>query len=424
MNHGRSFLTFCLVTWCIGLRPVYAGGDSDARALSLARANLVTADETDAFLWNPANLGLKSSLKRSKVVVNILSFGFSAGNNVVGYLDYTKYNGKTWDDKDKKNILDLFGSDNRLNGAGGGQARIGVRYLNYSFNVMFDGDAYVSAPKKLFQIALSPDGYSVGSEEVNTHGRGGGHAVLQLGASAGYSIRQYLPWRTFDDVSVGISLKYLRGFFNGTLDKARVNITESDSLITRGSYELLTSRGGNGFSADLGVTAQINKQWSAGVSVQNLFSTVVWNGQNEKHFGWYAVNSANLLDIKDDAEDTSNTIKTGSYSTYLPIIVRLGAAYQLNKTITLVGVAEHFLRTKYIAKAVPRVAAGAEFQTSKTVSLRTGMSIGGDSRGFNLAGGAGFRLGKWMLDIGTTNLEGFLTWRRFSFATSVKLVVR
>lgn len=405
-------------------RPAMAGGESDARSIGLARSGMAVSDNTEAFFWNPANLGYVANQKKNKLVVDIFSFGFRVSNNIVGIPQYNKYNGKTWSDKDKKDILDLFGSDSHLDFNGEGESRIGVRYLNYSFNIYVDGYGFARAPKELFEVALRPGGYHIGAEAFNARASGAGHAGITFAASAGFSVKKLIP-TGFDDLTVGATVKYVRGLYQATLKDAWVVVEESDTLTTRGRYDLLSSQGGNGFGLDLGFGAKLNKSWTVGLSFQNLLNTFSWSSRNERRYGTYETRTNNLIDIKDNtSNDTTAEMKTGSYSTYHPIIARLGVAYQLDKRILLVGQYEHFLRTKYVGKPSPRLAAGAEFQTSRVVVLRTGASLGGDNRGFNLAGGVGFFLGKWIIDVGTNSLEGFILLRRLSFSTSVRLIIR
>lgn len=419
----RPWLLFMTLVLAITNRSM-AGGDSDTRAVGLARSGMALSDHTEAFYWNPANLGFNNPAKKKPLVVDIFSFGFRMANNVIGISEYNKYNGKTWTRNDKQDILKLFGSDDHLDFNMEGEARIGVRYMNYSLNIYSESYGFARAPKSLFEMALSPDGYRVGGERLDARASGSGQTGITFAASAGYSVKKWVPIK-FDDVTVGLTAKYIRGLYQGTLKEAWIVIEESDTLTTRGRYNMLTSQGGHGFGFDLGLAARINKKWSVGLSFQNLVSAFSWNGKNEKSYGSYETKTNNLIDIKDNTtNDSSGTVKAKAYGTYYPILIRAGVAYLWRKDIVLVGQVEHFFRTKYVGDPSPRVAVGAEFQKWKHVALRTGMSLGGDNRGFNIAGGAGFLFGQWIIDIGTNNLEGIVLLRRFSFSTNVRLMIR
>lgn len=408
------------------------GGESDARAVAMGRANTAVAENTEAYLWNPANLGLASK-NSDQMILQIFAGGFRVGNNVLSIPNYNKYNGRAFSSKDKKDFLDLFGGDQSLHANGDGEVRVlGFQYRNYSLNVKLEGAGYTKVPKDIFDMALS--NYDVGSKKLEGNGNGGGDAFLNVSMSAGYPIKNVFS-SIIKEMSAGMTLKYVRGFGNFTMSDMHGIVEKSDSIITRGSYTTRESRGGSGFGIDLGLAAKIDRRWTVGVSVMNAVSQMTWSKQNKLRKGSFSVRADDVFDIdfrdseKDslssqynsDKTDTSYTI--GSYTRKLPMILRAGVGYQYNKKLLLTGDIEHFLN-KSSGTTVPRIAAGAEYRTSDYVLLRGGMSLGGDNRGFNVAGGAGFLWGKTTIDIGTNNLEGLIILRRFSFALNIKTILR
>lgn len=436
MIKKTSFKTF-LIYYFFSIIPfsgqVHAGGggESDARAVGMARANTAVAENTEAYMWNPANLGL-SQTNQDRMILQIFGTGFRIGNNVLSGPGYNKYNGRVFSDKDKKNFLKLFGGDQSLRANGDGEARLlGFQYRNYSLNVKLEGTGYASVPKDIFDIALS--NYAVGSKKLDRKGNGGANALLNVSMSAGYSIKNIFP-DVVKEMAAGMTLKYIHGFANVTLDDMQGIIEKSDSIITRGRYASRESRGGSGFGIDLGTVARIDRHWTVGLSVMNIFSQVNWTKQDSIRKGSFSIRASDVFDVKfrdkqdsldgnynSDKNDTSYHV--GSYTRKLPMILRIGAGYQYNKKLLFTGDIEHYLN-KVSGTTVPRIAVGAEYRTSDFVLLRTGMSLGGDNRGFNISGGAGFLWGKTTIDIATNNLEGLITLKRFSFALNIKTILR
>ncbi len=433
MTKTAFIVTLFIIAILGSVRTLFAGGggESDARAVAMGRANTAVAENTEAFLWNPANLGL-TNRNNDRMMLQVFAAGFRIGNNVLSIPNYNKYNGKALSEKDKNNFLDLFGGDKSLRANGDGEARIlGFQYRNYALNVRLNGNGYSQIPKDIFDLALS--NYDVGAKRMNAKGKAGGDAYLDISMSAGYPIKNFLP-NLVKEMSAGMTLKYIMGFGQVTVSDMSGIIQKSDSIITRGSFLTRESRGGNGFGIDLGTVARVNRHWTVGISVMNIVSQVSWTKQDTVRRGYYSIRASDVFDVKfrdhKDSLDANynsdkfdTTYHVGSYSRKLPMILRIGAGYQYNKKLLLTGDIEHYLND-VSGSTVPRMAVGAEYKTSDYVLLRGGMSLGGDNRGFNVSGGAGFLWGRTTIDIATNNLEGLITLRRFSFALNIKTVLR
>ena len=418
---------------------VYAGngGESDARAVAMGRAQVAVAENTEAFLWNPALLGLSQN-QQSLFTMQIIGFGFRHGNNVLSISDYNKYNGRAFSEKDKKDFLKLFGSDNALRFNGDAEIRaFGFSYRNYSLNASLRGDGNVSVPRGLFDLTLS--NYAVGESRLSGRGGGAGNFLASVDMSAGYPIKDYFPtvFSRFKEVTAGMTLRYVRGFEQASLTRMSGVVEQSDSVITRGRYDALTSKGGNGMGLDLGMAAKLNRQWTFGISLHNVFSQVQWSNSNKAYHGQFLIRASDIFDVdfRNDYKDSLGVVHpdtgsynsskfdssyaTGTYSRRLPMILRLGAAFQLNRRMLFAADYEHHLNNT-AGSSIPRIAAGMEYRLSDAVFLRSGLSVGGDNRGFNFSGGAGFVRKNTRFDIATNNLEGLITLKRFSFALNVK----
>jgi hypothetical protein len=425
MSHGvRNII---LAVWLLGSGPVkaFAGaGESDPRAMAMGRAQTAVAQNTEAYMWNPANLGIDYANK-NKLTLNVFAFGFRIGNNVMGISDYNHYNGRAFTTTDKKNFLGLFGSDHSLDGSADGEARaLGIQYRNYALNFEFGGGGFIQVPKEIFNVVLSPDAYAINGQNINARGNASGNALFTVAASAGFPIRNFLPG-IFKEFSVGGSVKYIQGLAQYTMSNLNATVQQSDSLIVHARYGGQQSTGGSGMGLNFGITGQINKRWSVGLAIQNIYSKINWKTKTKDREADLTVNSADLFGAtkKKNRTNSDTTYLGNPYTTKLPSILRVGAGYQMDKKTLFAFDYEQFL-TKQSGKTYPRVAAGAEFHTWDKVYLRTGMSLGGDNRGFNVSGGAGFLLGKTSIDLATNNLEGLIILRRFSFALSLKVALQ
>lgn len=416
MKHAVKFLIIGMSLAAF----VFAGGESDARAVGMGRAQTAIAENTEAYYWNPANLGINYKLK-PKLTIYAIGFGVRVANNVFSSAAYNHYNGKKLTVKDKKTILKSFGGDPTFDFNGDAEVRaLGVQYRNYSFAVGVGGGARLNTPKEVFDIILSPDPYTIGSKDLRADGKGGGDAIVHVALAGGFPV--HIFEKNIREIAVGTTVQYYYGIQHVNLSELFGHIEKSDSVNAIGRVRAQHAAGGNGFGVNFGISAQITKDWFAGISCQNLFSNIAWSTEAKQTQADYSVRSDDIFGVKKNKQSSDTTINKESISTEMPRILRVGAGYQITSKILLAMDFEHYLNS-VAGKASPRLSTGAEFKTAKNLLLRTGMSVGGDNRGFNLAGGLGWIIGKTTINIATNNLEGIVTGRRFSFSLDVKVSV-
>ncbi|HMW37417.1 MAG TPA: hypothetical protein PLH27_04730 [bacterium] len=397
---------------------VYTQEEADARAIGMALAQTAVSENTDAYRWNPANLGLNYKLK-PKLTIAYTGFGFNNRNNIFSRTDYNKYNGRVLSEADKADIRDLLKGKKAFDFNGSGAARaLSVQYKNYAVNFEAGGNGNMQLPREILDVVFAKDAYEVGSENLSARGKGGGMAALRTSLSAGFPLTGLFD-KHIREIAVGATLTYMRGIKQVTIKDFRAFIAESDSFITGARFHTLQSSGGNGFSLSFGVSAQINKEWFAGISVIDVYSKMQWKTLNEKRVAQFDVRSEDIFNAKKKSVDT--TIYGGQYSTRLPGMLRAGVGYQLDKEWLLAGDIEVILHNAP-GNVTPRIAVGAENHRWRKVILRSGLSVGGVNQGLDMALGAGFLMGKTILDVGTNNLEGMISQRSFSFALQIKTV--
>jgi hypothetical protein len=393
-----------------------AGGEEDARAVGMARAQVAVAENTEAGLWNPAALGI-ASRNPGKWVINFASFGFRVGNNIFSIPQYNKYNGGVWDEEDKKDILKLFKGEDRFAATGDAAARaLSVQFKQMSVDFTFSSTGNSEIPREMVDVLLND--FVVGEKTVTPNGNVQGDVLFSTGLSAGQSLKKWIPvaWR---DLSIGGTLRYYSGLTHVHSRRLDARIQQSDSLISSGAYDILESQGGGGASFDVGLLAEIDEKWSAGLTLHNLFSGISWTRKTKRSQGSYTVATDGIINLEDDLETEDTVIKGKSFTRSLPSIVRAGVGYRAGAEWLLAGDIEYFINDVK-GESTPRAAIGMEYRPQYRIAWRSGFSIGGDNRGFNWAGGVGFYWTHIRFDLATNNLEGLLTLKRFSLSMGLK----
>jgi len=395
---------------------VFAGGEEDARAVGMGRAQVAITENTEAAVWNPAALGI-ASRNPGRFVVNFVSVGFRLGNNIFSIPAYNKYNGAVWDQKDKKDILKLFKGEDRLSATGDATARgLSVQYRQFSVDFRFASTAHADIPREMVDFALSD--FVVGQKTVSPKGDIGGDVFFSTGLSAGQSLKTLFPV-AWHELAAGATIRYYNGLTHMHSNKLHARILQGDSIISSGSYDVLESQGGSGVGVDVGFLAEIDDRWSVGLSSQNLFSAVSWTDKTKRSRGDYTVETDGIINLEDDLSSNDSVTKGKSFTRSLPSIVRLGAGYRVKPELLLAGDIEYFLND-VSGETSPRVAVGLEYRPQFRIAWRSGFSLGGDNRGFNWSGGVGFYWTRMRFDLATNNLEGLLTLKRFSFSFGLK----
>jgi len=368
--------------------PSHALGESNARAAGMGRSYTAVARNLDAVGWNPANLGLPSD---RKVSIAIFSAGVGAGNDAFSLGDYAHYNGKTWSEATRQEILRKV-PDAGLGFNTAGEVRaLGVSVGRFAVRANAFGAGRGRFPKD--PVALALFGNEADRVYRVDHAEGKAQAVWNLSVSGAYPLRV----RRIKALSVGMTVRYLRGIAYFEVQDLQGSLTSLDAgwqLV--GSTRARRAEGGDGFSIDLGAAADLNGIWTAGMALIQV-GNMSWNRDAVENTGSVFTDSLSVTDLTDvnEFEDLFNPTdeerSVGSFGAALPTILRVGVARRTDRMLLALDW-EQGLNNAPGGTTRPRISAGIEYLVTGWLPVRTGFSAGGRNKtSFSFGFGLGQR---------------------------------
>ncbi|MGE5441265.1 MAG: DUF5723 family protein, partial [Bacteroidota bacterium] len=265
-----------------------------------------------------------------------------------------------------------------------------------------------------------------------------------------------LPGNMFEQVTFGVTIKYIQGYayagtdqFNASIEtndngiiadaQARgliatspnLGITYSfDSLSTKreGKFSAFPTPAGSGVGLDFGLTAKVNDILTLGLALTDAGS-VKWktNAAEYSYTNHIDLTDPTNKDKMDEIGDSSDNYEgryLSSFSTSLPLALSLGATYQLDKAPfisdfpgSMLLVLEYHQGFNDLPgnSTTPRFGLGFEWKIANGVPfIRSGISAGGREN-FNWTFGLGFNGGIFDAAIATRDLN-------YCFSNSLKRV--
>jgi hypothetical protein len=183
------------------------------------------------------------------------------------------------------------------------------------------------------------------------------------------------------------------GIIAADMDIDQNNIDETSGFFTGGGW-------GIDLGANLNFTDKLDISWS----FSNLFASINWN-TNTLMFVQSVSDSLETSDLLNGEQgvnysEEDTVTKNGDFSTPLPSVMRLGAAFHLLENITLTAEYRQGL-DKYFGNSItPRFGAGIEYRPTPIVPLRAGMTFGG-KYGYLLGLGFGLHSNIFHFDFST-----------------------
>ena len=266
----------------------------------------------------------------------------------------------------------------------------------------------------------------------------------------------------FENVSFGVTLKYLQGLFYMGIDpdSSQANLITSDvGLYGSGKYLIRQGIGGRGFGLDLGLISKEINGYTFGVSMVNVLGTIEWNRPSGMKdfllkypdifsgfypFTWgdstlsddqsilytYQIDTLRADNLSQDSLFTNqttfvrDTLKNGNpkvFETRYPAIFRFGISRKMPTYIISSDLVAGF-QNKYYAKQSWKWSIGLEWTRMENLPLRIGYSwAGADLK--ELAMGLGIYRGPIMFDFGFAFRNG--TWlhtmKGFNLSTGITL---
>ena len=356
--------------------PSHALGESNARAAGMGRSYTAVARNLDAVGWNPANLGLPSD---RKVSIAIFSAGIGAGNDAFSLGDYEHYNGKTWNEATRQEILRKVPEEGLVFNTAGEARALGISIGRFAFRANAFGAGRGRFPKD--PVALALFGNEPDRDYIVDHAEGKAQAVWNLSVSGAYPLQV----RRLKALSVGVTVRYLRGiayFEAQDLQGSLASLDTGWQLV--GSARARRAEGGDGFSVDLGVAADFDGTWTAGMALIQVGS-MSWNRDAVENSGSVFTDSLSVTDLTDvnEFEDLFNPTdeerQIHSFGAALPTILRVGVARRADRVLLAVDW-EQGLNNAPGGTTRPRISAGVEYLVTGWLPLRTGFSVGGRNK--------------------------------------------
>jgi hypothetical protein len=408
VNSINRIITFAVLFLVAFFKPLLCQQTIDARGTAMAFSNAADTRGLEQVGLNPATLALPHPYRFE---FNIISLTASARNNSFSKSQYDKYftTGRFLDEDDKNDILSSI-PDDGLRGDFSVRANTLAFYMPYfSLSLAGLGNGFAKLPSDLPELAFGGN-----TEEGRTYQIGdmdgdgwGGLEVLLSGAYPVYPGDE--DW--WNNIAIGATMKFIAGL-------AAFEITESDGKLINydrsqnryyatidQKFEARTSEGGRGIGLDFGAVAKFQKRWTFGLTFLNVFGSINWTGTTEKHLISLIADSLAISETFTETPDsvvmdTDTTFAIGEFSTGLPKVLDLGAAYQALPYLLVTAEYEQGLTKSMAGTTTPRFAIGAEYIPPQFpyTPIRTGFSIGGRF-GSSFAFGFGVNFRNWILDL-------------------------
>ncbi len=411
-------LLFISLFYC---QPV-SGQGFDPISMGMGGAYGAVARGINAVGWNPANLALP---RTSWLEINIIGVNLNVANSSLTIDNYERYftesghNGE-WSDEEIEEILALVpdeGLDANVDLYGNA---LGVAFGNYAVTVQVVGLAHGIIPKAPLELILrgnTKESYSFDEVDAN------GFSSLKITLSGAYPIKIK---RYFDTFAVGANLSYYSGFGYADVTEASgglytgLEYIHSDILI---SGRLAES--GTGLGLDVGAAGVINKKLTVSMSFNNLLGSINWSKGTQQYFTSFLLDSTEYKDdFTIEPVDTSYTDDIDAFSTRLPVVLHMGAAYEINKNITVALDLEQAFSQSMGYSDQAKLSVGAEYRPTPIVPLRAGFSFGG-KWGWAMGLGVGFHMKALQFDFAYTMHRALLpaVSKGMSFGLGIKIAI-
>jgi hypothetical protein len=373
-----------------------AVGESNARALGMGGAHTAIARNFRALYYNPANLGLSDNRGNS---IEFFSLGTQLNNNAFTYGDYNKYTGAYLTESDKRDILASIPDDglNLKAIANAGMASFSIG--RFAFCASGYGASTVSLPKDPVELILYGNAVKPNLELDDTDGEAWGIADFAFGYG-----HQVAKWSD-GEISAGATVHYLRGIIYERITASEGWAQTLDTAIAaQGNITVLSSRGGSGYSMDLGMAARLSNKYCFSFVIKDLFNSINWSDETEYTYYNFELKPVNANSIDDDSITVSDdtTVSANSFTQKKPAIMKMGLSSSFNEKFLWGIDYEQGFRNTAASSTVPRLSAGIEYRGLEWLPLRTGLSFGGLIGGY-ASMGFGLDFGCFAFDFAMAN---------------------
>jgi len=267
-------------------------------------------------------------------------------------------------------------------------------------------------------------------------------AVAPLSLAYGRQLQISALADKVDQFYAGVGANLLLGLTDIHLESNKLMLsTTSDSIFIEGEQTLVSNFKdvkspvlGQGFSLDLGIAADVNKQLSVSLALQNLLGSITWPETIRKtHKFSISLLSAELEDIADyssaemdSLQESFTTLDTTyasvSSNTSYPAQVVFGGSYRVSPALAVDVAMRQYLDNDYFTGVDSQISLGLEIESTPVFPIFLGVSIGG-FHGFSWGGGFSLNLGGFQWNVGFGENGGFLEDAKgLRLATELRLV--
>ena len=385
----------------------------DPRSLGMGGAYTTIARDFFSVGVNPANLGVI----RNYVAMQFIQVNFGVSNSSLSLFEYNKFNGADLEEDNKKEELLSLIPDEGLSIYFDSSIQPVLGNISWN-NMAVTTDIYsvgeVTIPKAPFEIIFN--GNDIG---VNYSLEAGGESLTaaEIGFSNGGLLGGYL---------MGYTLRIIKGLAYFGVDSSDANfLTDSSKITGDGEYFVMSSKGGFGYSVDIGLLRVSKGSVHFGISLINLLGTINWSDENERIKYFYTIDNLNLNRVAKKGYsalvtgDNERTPLKEKFSTTLPRLLRIGASTSYLKTLIALDYTQGFSDRLYSSK-VGKFSLGMEYYGESRTPFRFGISAGG-REGKEIGIGLGLRLLNFRLDIASSMRGAFKPANAKGFEFSISI---
>lgn len=404
---------FVIILSVLAIKPAISQQIIDARGTGMAYSNAADTRGLEHVGLNPATLALRNLYRFE---FNVISVNAALRNNSFSKSQYDDYftTGRFLDEDDKKDILSSIPDDGlRVDGVARANS-LGFYMPYFSLSLAALGSGYAKMPQDLPELLFNGNAeegqtYKIG--DVDGSGWGG----LGILISGAYTVFQGdEDW--WNNVAVGATLKLIAGLGVFEIVESDGNLQNFDRSQNRyyarleQKLDARSAEGGKGAGFDFGAVGKFREKWTFGITLLNIFGSVRWSGDTERHLISIVADSLAISETLTETPDsviidTDTSYSIGSFSTGMPKVLDLGAAYQAHPNWLVTAEYEQGLTKAIAGTTTPRFAIGGEYTKVSFLPLRTGLSLGGRF-GTSFAFGFGINLRNWILDLAYTGYGG------------------
>lgn len=319
--------------------------------------------------------------------LEIASLGGSAGNDRLSLRDYRRWNGATWSEEDKREILARFHHGTLSLHAHGEMTPIRVGRPGWSIGLNGVAAARAEVPRAWAELALY--GNAPGRRYRLDRLDGRAIAYTELAFTRAWMLRE--SWLSqlsrrlgfgallSEGIAVGARLDLLHGWGFAEVTRSEGElITTLDAVDGHAEVRSKSSTGGVGVGLDLGLLARDARGWAVSLDARHLPAWIYWTSETEEHRSEVTADSLTLDQSGEDDLIDHRTVSmpTRHFRRALAPSLHLGLARRWERWHLEADLDQGLARSAE-TRTRPLGSIGAALRADRHLELRTGLALGG-----------------------------------------------